>query len=88
MPGEIVHGDLGPQLVETEFGGERWREVRRAIEQIPAAMTGRRFGHQEIGDDVLPVDAAYEGGAVQRIVMKHSAPVFGSKVTDAARSCP
>ncbi len=40
--------------------------------------------HQEIGGDVLPVDAAYEGGVVQRIVMKHAAPVFGNEVTDAA----
>jgi len=38
--------------------------------------------HQEIGDEVLPVDVTYEAGKVQRIVMKHSVPVFGNTVTE------
>ncbi|WP_394846588.1 PhzF family phenazine biosynthesis protein [Pendulispora brunnea] len=39
--------------------------------------------HQEIGDEVLPVDVTYDAGKVQRIVMKHSVPVFGATVADA-----
>lgn len=39
--------------------------------------------HQELGDDVLPVELLFEGGAVRRIVMKHAAPAFGATVADA-----
>ena len=52
MTGEVVHCNLGAKLVETELGGERRSETRRTIEQKPAAMAGRRFGHQEICDDL------------------------------------
>src|SRR5258708_5535305 len=42
--------------------------------------------HQELGDDVLPLEILFggQGGKeVQRIVMKHAAPVFGATVSDA-----
>lgn len=39
--------------------------------------------HQELGDAVLPLEIAFVGGAVHRIVMKHEAPVFGAIVSDA-----
>jgi trans-2,3-dihydro-3-hydroxyanthranilate isomerase len=39
--------------------------------------------HQELGEDVLPVEILFDGGEVRRIVMKHAPPSFGGEVSDA-----
>lgn len=50
--GQVFHRDLGPQLVEFQLGGEAVGKRLRAIDQEPAAMTGRRFRDQKIHDDL------------------------------------
>lgn len=39
--------------------------------------------HQELGDNVLPVEIIFDGQEVQRIVMKHARPIFGAMLADA-----
>ncbi len=49
---QIFDRDLGAQFVETELVGEALRQRARAVDQETAAMAGRRFGDQEIGNDL------------------------------------
>jgi trans-2,3-dihydro-3-hydroxyanthranilate isomerase len=39
--------------------------------------------HQELGNDVLPVEMLFDGQEVRRIVMKHAPPKYGATVSDA-----
>ncbi len=39
--------------------------------------------HQELGQDVLPVEITFRGREVQRVVMKQAPPTFGAVVSDA-----
>ncbi len=39
--------------------------------------------HQELGNDVWPLEILFDGQEVQRIVMKHASPTFGATVSDA-----
>ena len=50
--GDVLHRDLGAQLVEAELVGEVLRQRAGRIDQEAAAMAGRGFGDQEIGRDL------------------------------------
>jgi hypothetical protein len=50
--GDVLHRDLGAQLVEAELVGEVLRQRAGRIDQETAAMAGRDFGDQEIGRDL------------------------------------
>jgi len=39
--------------------------------------------HQQLGNDVLPVEILFDGHEVRRMVMKQASPAFGATVSDA-----
>lgn len=73
VPGHEVfgagHNALGAWLVLAEAG---------YVEGGASSVTL----HQELGDQVLPVELLFRNRALQRVVMRHSVPAFGAAVTD------
>ena len=50
--GEVLHRDLGAELVEVELVGEALRQRTGQVEQEAAAVAGRGLGDEEIHDDL------------------------------------
>jgi len=57
--------------------------VLAAAGYVKAAAPSATF-HQQLGEDVLPVELLFEGQALRRVVMKHASPVFGADAADAS----
>ena len=50
--GQILDHDARAQLVEIEFVDQRFHALARNVEKKAAAVLGRRFGGDEVGDDL------------------------------------